>query len=210
MRLVPYRGRPNEKTLLAGNENWPLPIPIVEVNGKWYFDTARGKQEILARRIGSNELDAIEVCRGYVEAQDDYAEQHRTPAGVAYYAQRIISSPGQQDGLYWPGAPEQNQSPIGSIIAQAIAEGYKRGQPYHGYYFKVLTAQGPHTGVPMSYIDNGVMTKGFALIAWPAEYGSTGVMTFLVDKSGIVYQKDLGKDTTRIAADYTAYNPGPT
>lgn len=210
MRLVPYHGRQNEKTLLAGNDNWPLPIPIMEVNGKWYFDTARGKKEIMARRIGSNELDAIDVARGYVEAQDDYAEMHRTAAGVPYYAQKIISSPGQQDGLYWLGEPGQVQSPIGSTIAQALAEGYTKGQPYRGYYFKVLTGQGANVGPAMSYLDNGAMTRGFALMAWPAQYGSTGVMTFLVDRSGIVYQKNLGPGTANIAAAYTAYNPDST
>ncbi len=210
MSLVPYRGRQNEKTLLAGNDNWPLPIPIVEVNGKWYFDTARGKQEIVMRRVGSNELDAIDICRGYVEAQDDYAEQQHTAAGVPYYAQKIVSSPGAQDGLYWPSQPGQEASPIGHTVAQAIAQGYKKGEPYHGYYFKILTAQGSNVGIPMSYIDNGVMTKGFALIAWPADYGSTGVMTFMVDKSGIVYQKALGPGTAKIAAGYTAYDPDST
>jgi Protein of unknown function (DUF2950) len=212
MRLVPYRGRQNEMTLLAGNDGWPLPIPIVAVNGKWYFDTARGKQEILARRVGSNELDAIEVCRGYVEAQDHYAEQHRTPAGVPYFAQKMISSPGEQDGLYWPGEPGLEESPIGSIIAKAITEGYtNKSEPYHGYFFRVLTAQGPKAGQAMSYLDNGgMMTKGFALIAWPADYRSTGVMTFLVDKSGIVYQKDLGPATAKIAAGYAAYDPDAT
>jgi hypothetical protein len=213
-RLIPYHDRQNEKILLAGNDGWPLPIPIVEVNGKWYFDTSRGKQEILARRVGSNELDAIEVCRGYVEAQNDYGDQHHTPDGVPYFAQKIISSPGERDGLYWPKQREQddNESPISSIIAHAIAEGYtNKSQPYHGYYFRVLTAQGPHSGPPMSYIDNsGVMTKGFALIAWPADYRSTGIMTFVVDKSGIVYQKDLGQATAKIAAGYTAYDPDPT
>ncbi len=210
MRLIPYHGRQNERTLLAGNDDWPLPIPIVELNGQWYFDTARGKQEIVMRRVGSNELDAIDVCRGYVEAQGDYAEQHHTAAGVPYYAQNILSSPGQHDGLYWPEENAQEQSPIGKFIAQAIAEGYTKGEPYHGYYFRVLTAQGPHVGIPMSYIDNGAMTHGFALIAWPADYGSTGIMTFMVDKSGIVYQKDLGPGTAKTVAGYTAYDPDAT
>lgn len=210
MRLIPYHGERNERVLLAGNDNWPLPIPIVEVNGKWYFDTAQGKQEILMRRVGSNELDAIQICRGYVEAQDDYGQQHHTAGGVPYYAQKIISSPGQQDGLYWPVEAGQQQSPIGPLVAQAIAEGYQKGEPFHGYFFRILTAEGPHAGSPMSYIDNGAMTKGFALIAWPADYGSTGIMTFMVDKTGIVYQKNLGPQTGKIAAGYTAYNPDST
>ena len=129
MRLVPYHGRQNERTLLAGTDDWPLPIPIVELNGKWYFDTARGKQEIVMRRVGSNELDAIDVCRGYVEAQDDYAEQHHTAAGVPYYAQKVISSPGKQDGLYWPEEAGQEQSPISRFIAQAIARDIERVSP---------------------------------------------------------------------------------
>jgi hypothetical protein len=212
MRLVPTRGRPNERTLLAGNDKWPLPIPIVQREGKWYFDMARGRQEILNRRIGSNELDAIEVCRGYVEAQNDYGEKHQTDNGVPVYAQRVISSPGQHDGLYWAGESGMDESPIGKIIATAFAEGYtRRGDPFHGYYFKVLTGQGPHApGGEHSYLDNGVMTKGYAMIAWPANYGSTGIMTFFVDKTGIVYQKDLGPNTERIAAAYTAYDPDAT
>jgi hypothetical protein len=209
MKLIPYQGKQNARTLLAGKDEWPLPIPIVEVNGQWYFDTAQGKQEIVLRRIGSNELDAIEVCRGYVEAESDYGEQNRTPDGVSYYAQKIISTPGQRDGLYWTGMSQGDESPMGEIIARALAEGYtNKRDPYHGYYFKVLTGQGPHApGGEMSYLDNGVMTKGFALIAWPSNYGSTGIMTFVVDKTGIVYQKNLGRRTAEIAGAYTAYDP---
>jgi hypothetical protein len=199
---------PHVKTLTVGKDDWPLPIPIVQVNGKWYFDVDRGKDEILTRRIGSNELDAIETCRGFVEAQDDYFDTEK-PGGVAQYAQKIISSPGAHDGLYWPDASGGDQSPLDSIVAKAFAEGYtKKGEPYHGYYFRVLTAQGPHApGGAMSYLANGAMTKGFALIAWPADYGSTGVMTFLVSNLGIVYQKDLGAGTAAIASNYTAYDP---
>ena len=212
MSVVATPGRPKERTLLAGNDNWPLPIPIVERNGKWYFDMASGRQEILNRRIGSNELDAIEVCRGYVEAQNDYGEKNQTAGGLPVYAQKVISSPGQRDGLYWAGEPGVEESPIGKIIARAFAEGYtKRGDPFHGYYFKVLTRQGSHAaGGAAEYLDNGVMTKGYALVAWPANYGSTGIMTFFVDKTGIVYQKDLGRNTGRIAAAYTAYDPDAT
>jgi hypothetical protein len=199
---------PNIKTVVVGKDQWPLPIPIVKANGKWYFDVERGKDEILTRRIGSDELDAIETCRGFVEAQDDYFNAEK-PGGVAQYAQKSISSPGAHDGLYWPAASGDDQSPLDAIVAKAFAEGYsKKGDPYHGYYFKVLVAQGPHApGGAMSYIDNGAMTKGFALIAWPADYGSAGVMTFLVNKVGIVYQKDLGPDTAAIASNYAAYDP---
>jgi hypothetical protein len=212
LKLIPNRNRGNEKVLLAGTDEWPMPIPIVEVNGQWYFDTAKGKHEILVRRIGANELDAIDLCRGYVEAQNEYAEGHRTPEGAPYYAQKIISSPGEQDGLYWPAEPGKPESPIGEFVARAIAAGYtKKGEPFHGYYFRVLTSQGPHaSGRETDYLDKGAMTKGFALIAWPASYRSTGIMTFIVDKTGIVYQKDLGPSTGGIAADYKAYDPDAT
>jgi hypothetical protein len=184
----------------------------VLVNGQWYFDVEQGKQEILMRRIGGNELDAIEVCRGYVEAQNDYAEEDRTGSGVLHYAQKIISSPGKHDGLYWPASSSKDESPIGDIIAKAFTEGYtNRHDPYHGYYFKILTGQGPHaSGGQMSYLANSLMTRGFALIAWPSDYRSTGIMTFMVDKAGIVYQKDLGPKTPEIAGTYKAYDPDET
>lgn len=209
MKIVVNSHHPRARTLLVGKDQWPLPIPITRVNGKWYFDLDEGKREILARRIGSNELDAIEVCRGYVEAQNEYVARERTPNGVARYAQKIISTPGKQDGLYWPAANPKDESPMGELISRAFAEGYtNRTQPYHGYYFKVLTIQGPHaTGGRMSYLQNGLMTKGFALIAWPADYESTGIMTFIVDKTGIVYQKNLGAKTPQIARNYSAYDP---
>jgi hypothetical protein len=203
---------PKARTVLVGTDAWPLPIPIVQANGKWYFDPERGKQEILARRIGSNELDAIEVCRGYVEAQNEYAERDRTGSGTQHYAQTIISAPAKQDGLYWAATDQSDESPMADLIAQAFAEGYtNRHQPYRGYYFKILTAQGPHaTGGAMSYLQNGLMTRGFALVAWPSDFGSTGMMTFIVDKSGIVYEKNLGPKTSEIARDYDAYDPDET
>jgi len=212
MKLVPDSKAASTMVLLVGKDDWPLPIPIVKVNGQWHFDVEQGKQEILARRIGSNELDAIEVCRGYVEAQNDYAEKDRTGSGVLHYAQKIISSPEKHDGLYWASTSENDQSPIGAIVARAFAEGYtKRHEPYHGYYFKILEAQGPHaSGGAMSYLHNDLMTSGFALIAWPSDYRSTGVMTFLVDKTGIVFQKDLGPRTSEIASAYTDYDPDET
>lgn len=212
MKLVADLKEPNAKTLLVGKDDWPLPIPIVQANGQWYFDVEQGKQEILTRRIGGNELDAIEVCRGYVEAQNDYAEEDRTGSSVIQYARKIISSPGKHDGLYWPSSGANDESPIGAIVAEAFAEGYtKRHDPYHGYYFKILTGQGPHaSGGEMNYLANGLMTKGFALIAWPSDYKSTGIMTFIVDKAGIVYQKDLGPKTPEIAGTYEAYDPDET
>ena len=213
MKLVADPNEPNAKNLVVGKDEWPLPIPIVQVGGKWYFDVDQGKQEILARRIGSNELDAIEVCRGYVEAQNAYAEVDRTGSGTPHYALKIVSAPGYHDGLYWAsGSDDKEESPIGEIIAKAFAEGYtQKHDPYHGYYFQILTAQGPHaSGGEMSYVLDGLMTKGFALIAWPSDYGSTGVMTFIVDKAGIVYQKDLGPKTPAIASAYPAYDPDET
>ena len=212
MKIIVNSRHPRARTLLVGKNEWPLPIPIVHVNGEWYFDVDQGKREILARRIGSNELDAIEVCRGYVEAQNEYAEQDRTANGLVLYAQKIISTPGKHDGLYWPDADAKDESPIGELISRAFAEGYtNRSQPYHGYYFKILTVQGPHaTGGRMSYLQNGLMTKGFALIAWPADYRSTGIMTFIVDKTGIVYQKNFGVKTSEIARNYSAYDPDPS
>ena len=212
IRLDADPRQPNTKTLLVGTDDWPLPIPIVQVNGEWYFDLEQGKQEIRIQRIGSNELDAIEVCRGYVEAQNEYAEKDRTGSGVLHYAQKIFSSPGKHDGLYWPSGSGSDESPIGDVVAKAFAEGYtKRQDPYHGYYFRILTGQKSNTsGGETSYLQNGVMTKGFALIAWPSGYGSTGVMTFIVDRAGIVYQKDLGPRTPEIAGAYTAYAPDET
>jgi hypothetical protein len=212
MTLEPSHGKQNARTLLVGKDKWPLPIPIVEANGQWYFDTAQGKEEILNRRIGSNELDAIEVCRGFVEAENDYATKNRGANNVPVYAQKIISTPGQHDGLYWASSGEGDESPIGEFVAKAIAQGYtNKHDPYQGYYFKVLTAQGPNaSGGEMGYVDNGQMTKGFAFIAWPSNYGSTGIMTFLVDRTGIVYQKDLGKKTAEIAGAYSAYDPDKT
>jgi hypothetical protein len=208
LKVVPDAHLVDAKTLLVGKDEWPLPIPLVQVDGKWYFDVQQGKDEILRRRIGSNELDAIEVSRGYVEAQDDYAEEDRTGSGVRHYAQAVISSPGKRDGLFWPRDGGE-ESPIGDIVARAFAEGYtNKNEPYHGYYFKVLTGQGPHApGGAMSYLQSGLMTKGFALIAWPSDYGSTGVMTFIVDRTGIVYQKDLGPQTPEIAGAYKLYDP---
>jgi hypothetical protein len=212
LSLAPRHGSQNAKTLLIGKDDWPMPIPIVELNGQWYFDTAEGKAEILTRRIGANELNAIDVCRGFVEAQDDYAAQNRTANNLPIYAQKIISSPGKHDGLYWPSTGAGDESPIGKNIAKAITEGYAvKHAPYHGYYFKILTAQGPHVSQgEMSFLENGVMTKGFALIAWPSNYGSTGIMTFVVDKTGIIYQKDLGRKTSEIAGVYSAFDPDET
>jgi hypothetical protein len=195
-----------------GAEDWPFPIPIVKTQGGWAFNTLAGKQELLNRRIGANELDTIEVCRAYVAAQRAYIVEAHDGTGVIKYADRIISSPGKHDGLYWPGGAGQETSPLGPLIADAEAEGYnKKGVPYHGYYYRILTGQGKNApGGSYSYLINGNMVAGFALIAYPAQYGSSGVMTFIVNQTGVVYQKDLGLKTEAIAKAMKIYNPDPS
>lgn len=202
-------------TLSVGPRDWPVPIPIVKRGGKWYFDSKKGRQEILARRIGANELDAIAICRGFVDAQVAYAELATQYTGVAQYAQKIISSPGKHDGLYWVKADGTGGGPISEAIARAIAEGYSIDQdkktPYHGYYFKVLKGAGPSApGGKIDYVIDGIMIGGFALAAAPAEYGVSGINTFLVSYEGIVYQKDLGQDTLKLFSEMDRYNPDKT
>jgi Protein of unknown function (DUF2950) len=204
---------PNNKaraTVTVGNDDWPLPIPIVLRNGKWYFDAKAAHDEILRRRIGSNELDAITICRGYVEAQEEYAETIHDNSGVNQYAQKIISTPGKQDGLAWQNTDGTWGGPVGEGVAKAIGQGYSsKSEPFHGYYFKVLKGQGPSARLgQLDYVINGVMIGGFALVAWPAEYRLTGVQTFIYD--GVVYQKDLGADTAKIAAAMDRYDPDKT
>jgi len=202
----------NVVVLTVGAEEWPTPIPLVKKDGKWRFDSKAGRQEVLFRRIGSNELDAIEVCRGFVEAQHEYASQQRDGAEVNQYARRIISTPGKQDGLAWQAPDGTWQGPVGEDIAKAIAEGYSdRKQPYHGYYLKVLKGQGP--AAPMGEMDfmvKGLMLGGFALVAAPAEYAVTGVMTFIVSHTGVVYQKDLGPKTLEQFRAMERFNPDKT
>jgi hypothetical protein len=198
-----------DKMILSiGKEDWPFPIPLMRVDGRWFFDSAAGRQEILARRIGSNEMNAIEVSHGYVEAQFEYAQSHRKD-GVPEYAQKIVSSTGKQNGLYWEsvkGAPECDV-PKGFADAAAGMSMEKR-EPYRGYYFRILTAQGPDArGGALNYVVNSSMIGGFALVAWPAEYGVSGVQTFIVDHDGTVYEKNLGPETVRIAAEMTEFNP---
>lgn len=204
--------KPNRATILVGEQDWPLPIPLVKKGTKWYFDAKAGRREILYRRIGENELDAIEICRGYVEAQEEYASTIHDDSGINQYAQRIISTPGKQDGLAWRNPDGSPGGPVGEGAAKAIEEGYaKRNEPYHGYYFRVLKGQGP--AAPLGQLDytiEGVMIGGFALAAWPAEYRVTGVQTFIVSYNGIVYQKDIGPDTAKIAAAMERYNPDKT
>jgi len=202
--------------LVIGKEDYPFPIPIIAEGGTWHFDTVAGAQEILDRRIGSNELAAIEVMLAYVDAQREYAEVDRDGKGVQY-ARKFSSDEGRKDGLYWPTAEGENESPLGPLVANARAEGYRRAAnssapaPYHGYVFKILTGQGKEApGGARDYIVNGRMIGGFGLAAAPAEYGNSGVMTFIVDQDGSVLQKDLGPDSALIAAAMTEFNPDAT
>jgi len=207
--------------LELGDDLWPFPVPIVKHDGGWFFDTDAGKDELLSRRIGKNELSILPVMRAYVDAQREYASSDHDGDEVLEYAQRLVSSPGKQDGLYWPPDSDGGLSPLGPLVAYAQAEGYspelrdeekevKRG-PFHGYYFKILTRQGKHApGGKYDYIINGNMICGFAMVAWPAEYGDSGVMTFIVNQQGRVYQKDLGAATPRIARKMKEYDPDST
>jgi len=199
----------NRAFLLVGNEDWPFPVPIIKREGKWLFDATAGRQELLNRRIGANELDAIQICHGYVEAQYDYAYQYRNEYAVNQYAQRIVSTPGKKDGLAWQTSDGTWEGPIGEKIAQAIQRGYSPDlTPYHGYLFKILKGQGPAAPLgQMDYVVEGVMIGGFALVAAPAEYGVNGVYTFIVSNNGIVYQKDFGAKTLNAFKQMTLFNP---
>jgi hypothetical protein len=202
--------------LQLGADAWPFPIPLVNADGQWSFDTEAGRQEVLNRRVGRNELGALAVCRAYVDAQREYAGKDRNGDQVLEYAQRLRSTPGTHDGLYWPLRGGDEQSPLGPLIAAARVEGYRRQarimadepSPYHGYYFKVLTRQGKHAaGGKYDYIINGHMIGGFALVAWPAEWGNAGVMTFIVSQQGKIFQKNLGPKTAALAKAITQYEP---
>ena len=194
---------------LVGKEDWPFPVPLVKHANSWYFDAKAGRQELVYRRIGSDELDAIEICRGYVEAQHEYALQPRAGYDVNQYAQRIVSSPGKQDGLAWQEPDGAWGGPIGEKIARAIEQGYTSGsEPYHGYFFKILKGQGPAAPLGrMDFVVKGVMIGGFALVAAPAEYGVTGIKTFIVSHDGVVYEKDLGPKTLEQFKNMELYNP---
>jgi Protein of unknown function (DUF2950) len=202
---------PSRATVTVGPENWPFPVPLVEKAGTWGFDAKVGLQEIVDRRVGSNELDAIEICRGFVEAQHLYAETDHDGDGVKEYAQRVISSKGKRDGLAWRTADGALEGPISEGIARAIAEGYKdKTKPYHGYFYRVLQKQGKNAPLgAMDYVIKGHMIGGFALVAWPAAYRSSGVKTFQVSHDGVVYEKDLGQDTASIASKMDRFDPGP-
>lgn len=213
-KLVASPDSPEAKrvTLILGNDDWPLPIPVVKDAAGWRFDTAAGKHEILLRRIGRNELDAIEVCRGYVEAQEEYASEPRGGAKVVQYAQRVIGSPDKQDGLAWRDADGTWRGPVGEKIARAIDEGYAAGvEPYHGYYFKILKGQGPSAPLGrIDYVVNGMMIGGFALVAAPADYEVTGIKTFIVSHDGVVFEKDLGKTTIESFRTMQLFDPDPS
>ncbi len=201
-------------TLVVGAENWPFPIPLVNNQGKWYFDTDAGRDEIVFRRIGKNELSAQDACQHLVEAEKEYFRN--PPAGLPnQFAQKLVSTEGRHDGLYWHGAYDEFYSPINALIAYAYGTNSqdKVGDPvpYNGYFFRILTKQGPHAmGGAKNYVVNGVMTQGFAFIAYPAEYRASGVMTFMVDESGVIYEKDLGPDTAKVADSINAYDPDST
>lgn len=216
---------PDKAVLIVGAEEWPLPIPLVRERSGWRFDTQAGESEILDRRVGRNELSVIEVCRQYVQAQREYAamlgagQSGREPGRTAKpeYARRLLSRDGQHDGLYWPARLGHNESPLGPLLARATATGTGevgsavKLQPYHGYYFRILTRQGQHApGGARSYIVDGRMTEGFGLLAYPATYGNSGIMTFVVDQDGIVYEKNLGPETERLARGIEEYDPDST
>jgi hypothetical protein len=205
---------PSGKAMLLriGEDDWPFPIPLVRDGDRWRFDARQGRDEIIARRIGRNELYAIQTCLAYVDAQREYYERDRNGDGILEYAQRFASSPGQRDGLYWPTQAGEPESPLGALVTRARAEGYERkGEgptPFHGYLYRILTSQGPAAqGGTYDYITRGHMIAGFALVAFPAQYGVSGVMTLLVNHDGVVFQKDLGPNTRALALGMKTFNP---
>jgi Protein of unknown function (DUF2950) len=201
------------KVLVIGNEDWPFPVPLVKDGNDWRFDTAAGKEEVLTRRIGRNELAVIQICHTYVTAQRIYAQHGHDGKPAGLYAKTFASDQGKQNGLYWPASHGQKRSPLGDLVAQAAAEGRSVGgggqpSPFFGYYFRILTAQGPAApGGAKDYVSNGELSGGFALVAWPAQYDATGIMTFIVNHDGVVHEQALGPDTDKVARAMTAYNP---
>jgi hypothetical protein len=217
-KVQPSRQSDSKIQLDLGADAWPFPIPLVKQDTQWFFDTAAGQEEILNRRVGRNELDTMSVCHAYVEAQRDYASEDRLGDHVLAYAQHLRSTPGTHDGLYWRAEPGEAASPLGPLVALARDEGYTHESkimtdaqvPYHGYYFKILTCQGPRAaGGKYNYIINGRMIAGFALVAWPAQWGNSGVMTFLVNHQGRIYERNLGPKTDSLAHKMKSYDPGP-
>ena len=211
------RKTPDRVILTVGPSAWPVPFPIVRVDGAWHVDASEGAKEISYRRIGHNELDTIRVCQALYAAQKQYAASSHDGVPAGAYAQRFRSKPGTQNGLYWEVKEGEAQSPAGNLVAEATSEGYDSAKqsgkptPFHGYFYRMLKAQGPHAvGGAKDYVSDGNMTGGFAFVAYPAEYGSSGVMTFLVGPRGVVYQKDLGETTEEIAKGLTAFDPDST
>jgi len=206
-----------QMVLCVGTDNWPLPIPIVKKGATWGFDTKKGKQEILNRRIGRNELHVLDVLHAYVDAQREYASKDCKGGGVVEFAQKFISTKGKHDGLYWEAKEGEEMSPLGPLVAQAAKEGYAKKaeginfSPFHRYYYRILKGQGKHaTGGAYDYVVKGKMILGFALVAYPAQYGNSGIMTFIVNQEGIIYQKNLGKNTERIAKAMKKFDPDRT
>jgi len=211
MQVQPEPSNPGRAVIVVGEDNWPLPVPLVRRDGKWRFDAVQGRMAVLARRVGRNELAAIDVCRAYVEAQMEYASRDRDNKGVLQYAQKIVSSSGNKDGLYWEGEPDNLVPKSFADAATAMFAGGKKPVPYHGYYFHILKAQGPDApGGARDYVVKGHMIGGFALLAYPAEYGVSGIKTFLVNNQGMVYEKDLGAATSTIARQMSRFNPDKT
>jgi hypothetical protein len=201
--------------LYLGADNWPFPIPLVKKGDGWVFDTASGKKELVYRRIGSNELFTIDLLADLAEEQQEYASKSLDDGGVKQFAQKIQSDPGKHNGLYWPAASGEEESPIGPQMADAATEGYRTGAgapiPFHGYYYRVLTRQGKNApGGAKDYLEQGKMTQGFAFLAYPATYRASGVMTFMINQDGVIVQKDLGADTAKVAREMTEYNPDAT
>jgi len=200
-------------TLVIGDDEWPMPIPLVKAGIRWHFDTRQGAKEILVRRMGANELAAIQVCLAIVDAEHEFAEQARASNGGPHYAARFVSTSGNHDGLYWETQPNEASSPLGPLLAAAAIEGYAKSEPkvlapYHGYYYKILTSQGADApGGAYDYFVRGKMIGGFAVLAYPARYGASGVMSFMVNYEGVVYEKNLGRETKALAAEMTTFNP---
>jgi len=210
-RIVTEPGKPS--VLVIGPNDWPFPIPMVQRDGQWIFDVPAGREEVLARRIGRNELSTMKAMLAYWDAQQDYADMNKSKSGQAVYAQRIVSSPGKKDGLYWPTSGNEPPSPLGEAVAAATQLGYRpgAGEPYHGYRFKILLRQGPTApGGAVDYIVKGDMIGGFAAVAYPAEYGNSGIMTFIINHEGDIYEKDLGENTAQAASRISSFNPDHT
>jgi DUF2950 family protein len=210
-RIVTEAGK--GATLIVGPNDWPFPIPMVQRDGQWIFDVAAGREEILARRIGENELSTMKALLAYYDAQNDYADMFKSKSGQAVYAQRVVSSPGKKDGLYWPTSGNEQPSPLGEAVAAATQRGYRpgAGEPFFGYYYKILTRQGPAApGGTVDYVVKGDMIGGFAAVAYPAEYGNSGIMTFMINHNGDIYEKDLGDNTAQAASRITSFNPDHT